>query len=456
MSKSNEIKLSLPLKKDNIFEKEKITDTECLKWLKDITKNPRTNEDITNEHKMYRYIASECLKRKICYHPVLQELAELQETNDKKPLQDTVKYPNNILIIELLKNFVEFKSQQIKDLPKATTPELKKQKFGLEISKKAIVKGIEIIKGLEFDITDSKQIKDYKGIGKGIMARVDEILSTNKLAELAEFNSKLKDSEVRSSSIEELKKIYGIGEVYAAKLYDEYNIKNIEELKDAVIKNKLDLNDNQLIGLEHYQDINQRIPRTEMDNFNNHIKDISKSIDTKLKVVIAGSYRRERPDSGDIDVLLTHPDIKNEEEAKNVDYISKFLDKLKEKDLLIANLGSGNTKFNGITKLTPKHNARRIDIRFVSYNSFYPALLYFTGSGNFNIEMRVRAKNMGYKLSEYNLYKIETKGKIAPGKQINKKDILKEIPVVVSSEKEIFDVLGMTYLEPKDREKGKN
>ena len=39
MSKSNEIKLSLPLKKDNIFEKEKITDEECLKWLKDITKN---------------------------------------------------------------------------------------------------------------------------------------------------------------------------------------------------------------------------------------------------------------------------------------------------------------------------------------------------------------------------------------------------------------------------------
>ena len=52
------------------------------------------------------------------------------------------------------------------------------------------------------------------------------------------------------------------------------------------------------------------------------------------------------------DTYVCEFEAKNEEEAKNVDYISKFLDKLKEKDLLIANLGSGNTKFNGITKLT--------------------------------------------------------------------------------------------------------
>ena len=78
---------------------------------------------------MYRYIASECLRRKVCYHPVLQELAELANTNDKKPLEDTTKYPNNKLITELLKNCVEHKSQLLKDLPKATTPELKKQKL---------------------------------------------------------------------------------------------------------------------------------------------------------------------------------------------------------------------------------------------------------------------------------------------------------------------------------------
>ena len=86
----------------------------------------------------------------------------------------------------------------------------------------------------------------------------------------------------------------------------------------------------------------------------------------------------------------------------------------------------------------------------------YPfALLYFTGSGNFNIEMRVRAKNMGYKLSEYYLSKIQTSKPILPGKTINKKDIIGETPVPVKSEKEIFDVLSMDYLEPKDRERGK-
>ena len=85
----------------------------------------------------------------------------------------------------------------------------------------------------------------------------------------------------------------------------------------------------------------------------------------------------------------------------------------------------------GFCKLKNKE-VRRIDIRFVPFQSYYSALLYFTGSYQLNQEMRQIAKKLGYKLNEYGLYK-------------NKKLIK------VNSEKDIFDKLKMKYKEPKYR-----
>jgi DNA polymerase/3'-5' exonuclease PolX len=75
---------------------------------------------------------------------------------------------------------------------------------------------------------------------------------------------------------------------------------------------------------------------------------------------------------------------------------------------------------------------RKIDIRIVIPESFFTALLYFTGSYEFNERMRGIAKRQGYKLNEYGLYK--------NNKQIH-----------IYSEKDVFDILGMKYLDPINR-----
>ena len=76
---------------------------------------------------------------------------------------------------------------------------------------------------------------------------------------------------------------------------------------------------------------------------------------------------------------------------------------------------------------------RRIDIRFIPYISWYPALLYFTGSAELNKKMRQIAKTKKLKLSEYGLFKED-------GTMIE-----------VNSEREIFDFLDMEYLVPRLR-----
>ena len=59
-------------------------------------------------------------------------------------------------------------------------------------------------------------------------------------------------------------------------------------------------------------------------------------------------------------------------------------------------------------------------------------MLYFTGSKNFNVQMRNIALARGYSLNEYGL----------------KKD--KKL-IMLHSEKEGFDLLGMEYKEPDER-----
>ena len=76
---------------------------------------------------------------------------------------------------------------------------------------------------------------------------------------------------------------------------------------------------------------------------------------------------------------------------------------------------------------------RRIDIRFVPFESFYSALVYFTGSMELNKQMRVMAKSKKLKLSEYGLFK--ENGKSLP----------------INSERDIFELLDMEYIVPRLR-----
>ena len=91
------------------------------------------------------------------------------------------------------------------------------------------------------------------------------------------------------------------------------------------------------------------------------------------------------------------------------------------------------TKYMGFSKY--KNNpVRRIDIRYIPYSSYHSALLYFTGSGDLNKKMRQIAKNKGYKLSEYGLFKLSDNSKVK-----------------ISSERDFFKILGMEYLPPRLR-----
>ena len=92
-------------------------------------------------------------------------------------------------------------------------------------------------------------------------------------------------------------------------------------------------------------------------------------------------------------------------------------------------------KFMGIGKCPGENeNHFRMDIEFLPKDEYGSGLLYFTGSGDFNKEIRYYAKKLGYKLNQHGL------------KDIKNNKLLK-----FKSEEEIFDKLNLKYLKPYQR-----
>jgi DNA polymerase/3'-5' exonuclease PolX len=285
----------------------------------------------------------------------------------------------------------------------------KKEKDTFRI--RAIGNAITAIKGINYEITNGNQLKDIPGIGKGIMDRIDEILETGKLKQLGDTSE--------FDTLQLFEKIYGVGAVKAQELYNQ-GYRTIEELRKN--EDNLNFTSAQKVGLKHFEDINSKIPRSEITKFKKILTKAVKAVSPEIEFEIVGSYRRKAKESGDIDVLFTHP--------KDVQYLEKILEEMEKTKILTDTLSKGKYKYLGMGKIDEKY--RRIDFLYIPYDEYYTALVYFTGSGKFNTEMRQKAKDMGMRLNEHALLK-------------NKKII------PINSEKELFDILGMEYLKPENR-----
>jgi DNA polymerase beta len=294
----------------------------------------------------------------------------------------------------------------------------------------SIKKSLGIIEGIGFEIKSGEQIKDYKNIGQGTVDRINEILKTGKLAEVNEADISGKHLDY----VEKLMKVFGIGRVVAYELYTKHGIKSIDDLKKAVSEKRVKLPENVMKGIKYVDQIDTRIPRSEMDEIYLFLIKQSMLTNKEMHMRMCGSYRRGKEVSGDIDIIITHPEIITKSQAKVSNIMLRFIEQLKREKFIVDSFTSKKvqTKYMGICRY--KNNPiRRIDIRFIAEESYYTALLYFTGSEQWNKKMRRVAKSMGYRLNEYWL--------LDENKQ----------PLSVKSESDVFNYLNMEYMNPKDR-----
>jgi len=303
---------------------------------------------------------------------------------------------------------------------------------------------LKIITDYEYELTESNidTFAKKPGIGKSTITRIKEILENGKLKELCEYTEVIDKNE---ELIKEFETIVGVGRSTALKFIED-KITSVKDLKQKIKSNKYQVNDKIKIGIKYYNKFEDNIPRKEINSVNKLLKSIVKKMNENEKknekyiFEICGSYRRALPFSGDIDILLSKLNTNTDDEKQN--HLKKFVKILKEphidnnnEPLLIDDITNKDykTKYMGFSKYNT-NPFRRIDIRYVSHDVYYPTLLYFTGSAKLNINMRKIAENMGLKLSEYGLTKTD-------GSKL-----------LITSEEDIFKILKIEYLPPKLRD----
>ena len=273
---------------------------------------------------------------------------------------------------------------------------------------------IKTIQGLPSDIMTMADVPSGAGTGIGdkIREKISEILDTGALAAADKARA-----TKAPDTLDIFRKIYGVGPKKAAELVAA-GYTTVASLLGAP------LNKNQRLGLLYYEDLQLRIPRSEMEV---HEATLMRHKPAALEGVIVGSYRRGRPDSGDIDMMICT------EDAAPI-ALANYVGILRAAGYIKEILALGDHKCLAISQL-PGKPARRLDLLVTPPTSFAASVLYFTGSDGFNVHMRQIAKDKGFTLNEHGLMRTATKVMVEG----------------LKCERDIFTALGLQWKEPAER-----
>lgn len=145
----------------------------------------------------------------------------------------------------------------------------------------------------------------------------------------------------------------------------------------------------------------------------NRLEEFDYKQDTEMFALrTAGSFRRLKKEMGDIDLIVI---------TRHVLGVKVVLAELLQK------FSGGDKKFAGLL------HGVQVDFVVSDKEGLGAALMHCTGPVELNIKQRALAKRKGYLLNEKGLWKGNER-----------------LPCS-SSEKAIYEQLGMTWLEPKDR-----
>lgn len=267
-----------------------------------------------------------------------------------------------------------------------------------------------------------KDITKFDGIGKSTAEQLRAIYDTGKSPLREQLLQKL------DPGLLELTKIQGLGPKRIKLMYDELGITNVELLRGAAERGEIAALDGMgakteekiLHELDRLAQLSGRVPLPAARVAAENVADALRAVPGVEQVEVAGSIRRGRETSGDIDILVT----------TKGDHAAIF-------DAFVALNDVDDVLVRGETKTSARlaTSGMQVDVRIVDPQQFGAALHYFTGSKEHNIEVRARAKKMNLRVNEYGVKNLET-------------DEMIETP----TEAELFGLLGLPWIAPEMRE----
>ena len=317
-------------------------------------------------------------------------------------------------------------------------------------------KAIFQIKRYPNNIVSGEQLSNISGIGKGIINKINTILSTSTLPIIKEKNI----NKALKSSDTDLVNIFGFGPSIIKKLRDK-GITTVKELFSNIKKSSISLKDikftkQQEIGLKYYDYLIKPISRSETEFIYNRISEIVSQYN--LITLLAGSYPSGKLESKDVDLICIYSDS-----VSKIKNILSLLDILKKNGLIIEIISKSNNNLMILLQYqyNNKNVIRHLDLKFINKNVLPYTYMHFTSGAEFNKQIRYVAKKMGYKLNEYGL--IKSQSSLSKNDVLDKKIELISIPDTyfknfnketqnkilnqqIENEKKIFEYLKLKYI----------
>ena len=360
---------------------------------------------------------------------------------------------NNIIhILSLVKNY--YKDQN--------------DKFRIKTYERAIYQ----IRKWNKPITKGSDLSHLEGIGKGMIEKIDTILSSGTLPIIKEKNIIDKEKDIRytkdskytkkqkhNTTNNEVTTILGFNKTFINDIKKKHGARTIYDIRKYFSNSDsglaLKLTHIQHLGLNYYEDLQVLIPRDEITYLGNQLKKEierigrngnsrdgnsrdgnSKDGSKTYTMMLSGSYPSHSKEySKDIDIII----VRNDEEAYSGE-LKHIIEQINHV-IQLETISLGEEKFMGLLYNPRSNKMRHIDIRFVNVEELPYTWLYYSSGQIFNKLIRDKLKKKGYKLNEYGLYKGNEKIEMSVKSEYD----------IEKVEREIFKIADMEYKTVKER-----
>ncbi|GAA5969468.1 hypothetical protein JCM8115_003262, partial [Rhodotorula mucilaginosa] len=251
-----------------------------------------------------------------------------------------------------------------------------------------------------------------------------------------------------------LNTVHGIGSKTAVKLYEDYKVRTLDQALTHLKPPEQEL------FRKYHADLSEKIPRNEVESIHEFVKIQLNKIQRGSFSLLCGGYRRGKEESNDVDILITFPHAEGVERG----VLRQLVQRLRAKGLIppdgILGLSeAGTNRDSSLVANKPasridaldramvifRHPAdvvsgrlrdkyRRVDLIVSRWGSWGSAVVGWTGSTQFERDLRRHAERQGYKFDSGGIRTRDT-----------------DRPVEAKSEEDVFRVLGLKYIPPELR-----
>ena len=283
-------------------------------------------------------------------------------------------------------------------------------------------KAARAVAGYSEDVAqlDAAGLRQIPGVGASTADKIGEYQRTGQIRALEELRAKI------PPGVLELTRIPALGPKRALQLHQELGISSVGELEEAIEAGQLaDLKgfgpkseEKLLRGIELLRQGSGRVLLNVATDIATAMVAVIGAVPGCLRCTWAGSLRRMRETTGDIDILAAATD--------SAPLMAAFAGLPEAAEVIAA--GPAKTSIR-----TPA--GQQVDLRVVEPDCWGAALQYFTGSREHNVAIREIAVRKKLRLSEYGLFDTES-GEL----------------IVSRTEEEVYRRLGMDWVPPPLRE----